>query len=121
MNGIPRNKPIASLYIISIIIRSLFDMVPDKTNHDEPENTQVHELGLMTRSNRGRELKARILRKKLTLLDFISWALRGTALSNPAAVILWLAIRSLKPLEKRVHIKRYPWVPYIIFGTGFIK
>lgn len=105
MTGIPDNKSIASLYTISIVIRSLVDMVPDKANRDEPQNTQVDDFGLATRPDRLSELNACILEEKATLLEFISWTMQGTAFSATAGVILWIAFRSVKPLEKRLHLR----------------
>lgn len=80
-------------------------MVSKSVNRDEIENRSVNDFGLTTRSNRLAERKALALKEKFTLLEFISWTLQGSALSATAGVILWIAIRSVRPLERRIHMK----------------
>ena len=88
LRGVPGNKSVASVYTISIIIRSLVDCVPDKVNHDENEETSVDEFGLIMGPARLEKCKARLLDEKGTLLEFISWTLQGSALSSTAGVVL---------------------------------
>ena len=60
------------VYTISIAIRSLIDLVPDKANRDKNEDTPADESGSSKGPDHLGKCKARKLEEKNTLLDFIS-------------------------------------------------
>ena len=102
----------AFLYSTSIAIRSLVDL---EANCDKTEDDPVDEFGLTTRSARLAERKARILEDNVTLLEFISWTLQGSGFLATVGIILWIAFRSVKPLEKRLRLAYIVPTVFVIF------